>query len=168
MNDLAHTRKGPLPALRLALGLAVAGAAFAATPAAAQTYDNRAVDELTVVGRYGPDGPARLSRSVDISDLNLRYDADVREMQIRVRHTARQLCEELGETGGPGVTPSCVDAAVRGAQRQARIAVALARSPEYYAYNAPAPYPSGYVPPYVGGEYAPPASAVVPYDEPPL
>jgi UrcA family protein len=134
------------------MAAAAAGLAFAAAPAFAQT-----VDELTVVGRIGPDGrPNTLSRVVDIADLDLRSDADVREMQRRVRYTARSLCDELGETGGPGVTPSCVDAAIRGAQRQTRYAVAQARAPVYYAY---APPPSVY-------DYAPPASAVVP-DYPP-
>ena len=167
MTDLSHTRKGPGPALRLALGLAVAGAVFAALPANAQPAPNT-VDELTVYGRPGLYGePNTLSRVVSIADLDLRYDTDVREMQRRVRMTARQICRELGETGGGGVTPSCEDAAVRGAQRQTRFAIAQARSPDYYAYNAPAPYAREYVPPYVG-EYAPPASAVVPDYEPPL
>src|SRR5258708_1133527 len=139
MTDLSHTRKGPGPgpALRLALGLAVAGAVFAALPANAQPAP-QTVDELTVVARLGPAGrPNPLSRPVDIAGLDLRYEADVREMEVRVGTTARQLCEELGESGGPGLTPSCVDAAVRGAQRQTRFAIAQARSPDYYAYNAP-------------------------------
>lgn len=161
MTEHTHIPKSRGPgsrgqAFRLALGLAAAGAAFASFPASAQPTT---VDELTIVGRVGPDGrPNTLSRPVDISDLDLRYDADVREMQYRVRHTARELCDELGETGGPGLTPSCEDAAVRGAQRQARFAIAQARSPDDYAYNTP-PY---------AGAYAPPASATVPdYDEPP-
>jgi UrcA family protein len=160
MTKLNRTPGGRALIPILTLGLAAVGAAFAAAPATAQT-----LDELTVVGPRGPNGPDTLSRAVDISDLNLRYDADMREMRARVRTTARQLCEELGETGGPGVTPSCVDAAVQGAQRQVRFAIAQARSPyNDYAYNAPA-----YAPPYAG-EYAPPASAVVPYDDddPPL
>jgi UrcA family protein len=140
---------------RLSLALcATALTLAAAAPALAQS-----VDELTVVGHRGPDGRANtLSRAVDISDLDLRRDADVREMQFRVRSTARSLCEELGETGGPGLTPSCIDTAVRGAQRQTRIAVAQAREPTYYAYAAPPP--PAYAP-YVG-DYAPPASAVEP------
>jgi hypothetical protein len=88
-------------------------------------------------------------------------------MQKRVRYTARALCDELGETGGPGLTPSCVDSAVRSAQRQTRFAVAQARAPVYYAYAAPPAYaPAPYVPPPYAEDYAPPASAVVP-DEPP-
>ena len=155
-------------ARRLGLCAAAAGLAFAAAPAFAQPayaapdYSYApTVDELTIEGRIGPDGPTRLSRAVDISDLDLRYDRDVRQMQRRIRTTARQICNELGEHGGPGVTPSCEDAAVRSAQRQERFAIAQARSPTYYAYNTPA-----YVAPYAG-QYAPPASAVVPYDAPP-
>jgi len=151
-------------ARRLGLCAAAAGLAFTAAPAFAQPAPDYSyaptVEELTIEGRIGPDGPTRLSRAVDIFDLDLRYDRDVRQMQRRIRTTARQICNELGEHGGPGVTPSCEDAAVRSAQRQERFAIAQARSPTYYAYNAPA-----YVP--YAGEYAPPASAVVPYDAPP-
>ena len=146
---------------RLGLALAAAGLVVSAAPALAQTT----VEELTVVGRIGPDGrPNTLSRVVDISDLDLRSDADVRALQRRVRYTARALCRELGETGGAGVTPSCEDAAIRGAQRQARFAIAQAGSPAYYAWNAPT-----YVGPPLApstDDYAPPASVAVP-DYPP-
>jgi UrcA family protein len=149
-----HTSTGRRLVLAAA---AAAGFALAAAPALAQT-----VDEVTVYGHLGPDGrPNSLSRAVDISDLDLRSDAAVRELQSRVRYTARQLCDELGETGGPGLTPSCVDQAVRDAQRQTRFAVAQARAPAYYAYVGPAAPPAPYA-----GEYAPPASAEVP-DYPP-
>ena len=139
---------------RLTLAAVAAGLAFTAVPALAQT-----VDELTVVGRLGPDGqPNTLSRVLDITDLDLRSDADVRALERRVRYTARELCDELGETGGPGLTPSCVDAAVRGAQRQTRFAIAQARAPVDYAYRDEPP------PPPDAGDYAPPARAVVPDD----
>jgi UrcA family protein len=150
----------PTTGRRLGVALAAAGLALAAAPALAQT-----VDEVTVVGHLGPDGrPNTLSRVIDIADLDLRRDADVREMQRRVRYTARSLCEELGETGGPGITPSCEDAAVRDAQRQTRFAVAQARARAYYAYVPPA-----YAAPSAEA-YAPAASAIVPddYDYPPL
>jgi UrcA family protein len=149
--------KAPLlKAPRLGLAVAAVGLALAAGPALAQT-----VDEVTVYGRLGPDGrPNTLSRVVDISDLDLRSRADVREMQRRVRYTARAICEELGETGGAGVTPSCVDAAVRGAQPQARLAIAQAREPAYYASNGVT-----YFGPPVADTYAAPASAVVPDDD---
>ena len=148
-----HTLKTPL---KIRLGLALCAGAMtcaAAAPALAQT-----VEELTVVGHRGPDGRANtLSRAVDISDLDLRTRYGVRAMQARIRYTARALCEELGEAGGPGVTPSCVETAVRGAQRQSRIAIAEARASAYYAYAPPPPAYAPYV-----GDYAPPASAEVP------
>jgi UrcA family protein len=144
-------------ALRLGLGaIASGGLALAALPALAQAYyDAPTVGEVTVTGRLGAYGePSTLSRAVNIADLDLRYDRDVREMQRRVRATARDLCRELDEQGpGDGLAPSCEDAAVRGAQRQTRIAVADARERSYYAYRAPDAY-----------EYAPPASAAEPYD----
>jgi UrcA family protein len=152
--------------LRTALGLSAAAAlACAAGPTLAQAvYAPSTVDELTVYGpRLSPDGrAATLSRIVSIADLDLRYDRDVREMQRRVRTTARQICDELGESGSLHLTGStCVDNAVRGAQAQTRIAIAQARSGPYYAYAVPV---APYVAPYAG-QYAPPASAYVP--EPP-
>ena len=139
------------------LGLAVGAAALAsvAVPALAQTYYT--VPEVVVTPRIGPNGPTTLSRTVNISDLDLRYDRDVREMQRRVRTTARQVCDELGERDIiPSVERNCVNDAVRRTDYQMRVAIAQERSPNYYAYAAPAP-----VPPYAG-YYAPPASAVVP------
>ena len=144
------------------LGLAVGTAALAgvAAPAMAQTYYT--VPEVVVTPDYrGPDGELqRLSRTVDIADLDLRYDRDVREMQRRVRATARQICDELGERDTiPSVERNCVNDAVRRTDYQMRTAIAQARSSTYYAYAVPAPaYP---VAPYAG-YYAPPASAVVP------
>lgn len=163
MRHFLHSQTGRRSAL--ALALAAAGLTLAAAPALAQS-----VDEVTVWGHRGADGVERLSRAVDISDLDLRSDAGVREMQRRIRYTARDLCAELGETGGGStLMRSCVDDAVRGAQRQARYAVAQARANAYYAWNAPYVGPTYVGPPVVApstGDYAPPASAVVP-DYPP-
>jgi len=134
------------------LGLAVAAPAFAQT-----TYYT--VPEVVVTPeRLGPDGrPMTESRTVNIADLDLRYDRDVREMQRRVRTTARQICDHLGETSSiPTVQRNCVNDAVRRTDYQMQTAIAQARSNTYYAYAAPpavAPY---------AGYYAPPASAVVP------
>jgi len=147
----------------LALALAATGLTLAAAPAFAQAAYPATVDEVTVYGRLGPDGqPATLSRVVDISDLDLRDDRDVRVMDRRVRATARAVCEELGETGGPGVTPSCVDSAVRNTQRQVRFAIAEARRPDYYAAREP------YVVPPVADDYSAPASDTVPDYDPRL
>jgi len=145
------------------LALAASGLTLAAAPAFAQAAYPATVDEVTVYGRVGPDGrPATLSRVVDISDLDLRDSRDVRIMDRRVRATAREVCEELGETGGPGVTPSCVDAAVRNTQRQVRFAIAEARRPVYYAEREP------YVGPPVADDYSAPASDTVPDYDPRL
>ena len=148
-------------ARRLGLAVAAAGLAAAAAPALAQAYNS--VDEVVVSPRLGPDGrPTTLSRTVNIADLDLRYDRDVREMQRRVRSTARRLCDELGERDTiPTVEASCVNNAVRSANYQMRVAINQSRSGPYYAYAAPPAY---------AGEYAPPAAAVVPaepYELPP-
>ncbi|MFL5297029.1 MAG: UrcA family protein [Phenylobacterium sp.] len=145
----------------LALAAAACGMALIAAPTVAQTYYGPTVEELTVTPRLGPDGrPATLSRVVSIADLDLRYDRDVREMQRRVRTTARQICNELGDTDSrlTLTQPSCTEDAVRSAQRQVNFAIAQARSSTYYAYAPAAPYA---VAPYAGA-YAPPASAYVP------
>jgi UrcA family protein len=142
-----------------ALGLALGAAALAgvAAPALAQVYYT--VPEVVVTPeRLGPDGrPMTMSRTVSIADLDLRYDRDVREMQRRVRTTARRICDDLGERDViPSVERNCVNDAVRRTDYQMQTAIAQARSTTYYAYAAPAP-----VAPYAG-YYAPPAAAVVP------
>lgn len=118
--------------------LALAGfAALAAAPAQAQE-----VDEITVMGSIGPDGqPQTLSRAVSFADLDLATDAGADELRVRIRATARDLCRQLGETGGAGVTPSCVDQATRNALNDARLVIAAARSPAALAArSAPPPY----------------------------
>jgi UrcA family protein len=138
---------------RICAVLAAAGFATAAVPAFAQE-----VDEITVMGRMGPDGqPHSLSRPVSIADLDLRSDADVSVMRTRIRNTARQLCNELGESDSATLRPSCRDAAVRDALGQARLAVAQARSAPAYAFLEPEPYLAP-----AAADYAPPASAEVP------
>jgi UrcA family protein len=124
----AHTR-------RLCAALAAAGFALVAAPALAQT-----VEEITVMGRVGADGrPQTLSRVIDVSDLDLRGQPGIQALHMRIRNTARDLCRELGETGGAtGVLRSCEDMAVTSAMGQARFAIASARTPDTYAYVAPA------------------------------
>ena len=151
--------RNPIPShTAKALGVALGAAALAsvAVPALAQVYYT--VPEVVVTPeRLGPDGrPMTMSRTVGIADLDLRYDRDVREMQRRVRTTARQICDDLGETSSiPSVSRNCVNDAVRRTDYQMQTAIAQARSTTYYAYAAPAPVP-------YAGAYAPPASAVVP------
>ena len=152
----SRTAQAPM-ARTLGLAVAATGLVAVAAPAFAQTYYT--VPEVVVTPeRLGPDGrPMTMSRTVDIADLDLRYDRDVREMQRRVRTTARQICDDLGERDViPSVERNCVNDAVRRTDYQMRTAIAQARSTTYYAYAAPAP-----VAPYAG-YYAPPAAAVVP------
>lgn len=112
-----------LPGALCAL-LTVGGLAVAA-PALAQE-----VEEITVVGRLGPDGrPATLSRIVSYRDLDLTTNAGQDMLRRRIRDTARDLCAELGEpsrTSGPGLVTSCREQAERDAIGQMRIAVANA------------------------------------------
>ena len=109
-----------------ALGLAAAPA-----PAAAQT-----VDELTIYGRVGPDSDVkRLSQPVSFADLDLRDRADQAELRRRIDFTARDLCDQLGETNDSDpIAPSCRDAAVRDGLRQADYAIQAAYAGEYRTY----------------------------------
>jgi UrcA family protein len=127
-----------IPARHLLAGLAAAGLALAAAPALAQT-----LEELTVVGAYGPDGqPQTISRIVDISDLDLRYDAGVDAMKMRIRDTARDICTELGRIDGSrelSIQQTCISRAVATARPQMDTAIAQARASQVYAEAAPAP-----------------------------
>jgi UrcA family protein len=112
---------------------AAALAAAAGAPAFAQT-----VEELTVIGQWNGRGepPARLSRVVSYTDLDLRNAADQAELRRRIDVTARDICDELGEDRGNAgaLGPSCRQRAVDDAMRQVRVAVAQAYSvPPAYA-----------------------------------
>jgi UrcA family protein len=102
---------------------AAAGVLLAAAPAFAQE-----VEELTVVGRAGPDGEARsLSQAVSYADLDLTLAADQDALKSRVSDAARGLCDRLGEgSTSAAFGPSCRDAAVRDAQDQMKMAIAEA------------------------------------------
>lgn len=145
------------PARHLLAGLAAAGLAMAAAPALSQT-----LDELTVVGSYGPDGqPQTMSRIVDISDLDLRSDAGVDVMKMRIRDTARDICRDLSRTDGTrelSVQQACITRAVDTARGQMDTAIAQARASQVYAQAAPAPV---YVAP-SAESYSQSASAVAP------
>lgn len=130
LNDMPHKTT---PTLALCAAAALAG--FAALPAMAQ-----AVDEITIVGRIGPDGPRTLSRVISIADLDLRSEAGVGALRVRVRDTARELCAQLGETGGgSGLVRSCEDDAVIDAMNQARPIVARIRAEPAFAFAPEAP-----------------------------
>lgn len=146
-----------IPARHILAGLAAAGLAMAAAPALSQT-----LEELTVVGSYGPDGqPQTISRIVDISDLDLRSDAGVDVMRMRIRDTARDICNELGRLDGArelSVQQACITRAVATTRAQMDTAVAQARASQVYAEAAPAPV---YVAP-SAESYSSSASATVP------
>ena len=146
-----------IPARHILAGLAAAGLAMAAAPALSQT-----LEELTVVGSYGPDGqPQTISRIVNISDLDLRSDAGVDVMRLRIRDTARDICDELGRSDGTrdlSVRQACITRAVATARGQMDTAIAQARASQVYAQGAPAPV---YVAP-SAETYAESASATVP------
>ena len=136
---------------RLAAGACAVAAFATAAPSLAQT-----VDEITVMGRLGPDGrPETLSRAVPIGDLDLRYDGGVAEARARVRAAAHDICRELGETGGRSpIGASCEDGAVKSASDQLRVAVADARSNPNYAVAAVVPAPAPYAGPTAAEEDA--------------
>lgn len=123
--------------------LTLGGAAVLATPAAAQyvydPYSGTYVAEVVVPGRYyrnyRGDRPTTLSRAVSYRDLDLATSEGQRVLKMRVRHTARDICRELGEgpgNGGP-LLRSCEDDAVRSARGQMRYAIARAEARSYYA-----------------------------------
>lgn len=125
-----------------ALSLGALLAAAAAAPSFAQTV----VDELTVTGRYGVGPEVRsLSAAVSYRDLDLTTEAGRAVLRQRVKDTARDLCERLGEanTTDTPLIPSCERAAVDSASRQERFAFLNAPplypvAPPDQAYVAPA------------------------------
>jgi UrcA family protein len=114
----------PLKARNL-YAVAALGAVMAGAPAA---FAQATVEELTVVGRLGPDGEARsLSQAVSYADLDLTLPAHQDELKQRVSATARNLCDRLGEGASyASIAPSCRDAAVRDSMEQVRFAIAEA------------------------------------------
>ena len=133
-------------ALLAGLCAALAAPALITTPAAAQTT----VEELTVIGRYGPGGePQSLSQAVSYADLNLASPADQAEFRHRIRLTARYLCERLGEDEtSTSIAPSCRQAAERDglAQAASLIHAFAPRGTTWVAGPAwAAPYPGEWV-----------------------
>src|SRR5690606_31496446 len=105
---------------------------LAAAPAAAQV-----VEEITVMGRLGPDGrPTTLSRAVSYRDLDITTPWGRDELRRRIRDTARELCAELGEpsrTVTGGIVPACRARAERDslASMPATVADAVPRGPNW-------------------------------------
>lgn len=107
-----------------------------ATPAFAQSVKETGYydDEITVVAPYVyrertgrsssgiPIEELTLQRVVDTDGLDLRYDADVRELYRRIEYTAREACGEVerASRGAPITTErECVRDATRDAMAQA-------------------------------------------------
>ncbi|MGE0740139.1 MAG: UrcA family protein [Hyphomonadaceae bacterium] len=124
---------------RLASALcAVSALALFATPALAQSYDNEIVVgppnvQRETTGRSASGARIEtlsLTRVVSARDLNLRYDADVRELHRRIRDTAVSMCNEIDRSSnGLTITSDrqCVREAVRDAMVQADAMVYYAR-----------------------------------------
>jgi UrcA family protein len=121
--------------------LSVAGIGIiSATPAVAQS----SVDEVTVIGHFGPDNaPQSLSQAVSYADLDLSTSPGKNELKHRISLTARYLCDKLGEEEDSGsVEPSCRKAAVSDAMAQARPIIAAFERTAWAAgpaWNAPYP-----------------------------
>ncbi|MFC3079615.1 UrcA family protein [Phenylobacterium terrae] len=158
-NPHKLVRSGALCAL-----LTVGGLGVTAMPAAAQE-----VEEITVVGRFGPDGrPTTLSRVISYRDLDLTTQVGQDMLRQRIRDTARDLCTELGEpsrASPASPVPSCREQAERDAFSQMKIAVASATPrgpgwapPAELAELDTAPPPAPPAAP-AATEYAEPASA---------
>lgn len=140
-------------------GVAAAVAVMLGSPALAQS-----VEELTVTARVGPDGrPSTLSRAIDYSDLDLTLPSDQAALKSRVRATARDLCQKLGEDNiayAP-VAPSCRDAAYSDAASQVKTVIAEAPARKAYAAaNTPGPMVEEAA--IAADAYVAPAAAVAP------
>ncbi len=137
----------PTP-IRLAL-LTSAFGALLAVPAAAQ-HDGRYhpaaygpdTEEVIVTAPYdrlhrSPNGTVSLSREVSYADLDLSTRTGARELRLRVRDTARDVCDELWERTddrlslGSSDKPRCERDAYRSAMAQAHDAIRDARGPDY-------------------------------------
>ena len=119
--------------------IAIAG--VSAVPAIAQPVD----EDIVVTGRYGrvPDSAQSASQPVSYSDLDLSTPAGRDELRMRVRLTARYLCDKLGESDTASPGPSCRDAAYRDAM--ARVGtVEEGFAPRGTAWVAPPPWRAPY------------------------
>ena len=117
----------------ITLALAAASSlALAASPAFAYPDDEITVRPYTIERDRGARGEETLtlSRPVAIDDLNLRYDADIMEMERRIHVTARDVCRELDRATFNSSRTSdreCVREAVYDAIPQAKLAVSRAQ-----------------------------------------
>ena len=120
----------------------VLGAAAAAllSPAASIAQDREEIQviaprlHVTPSRQLGIPERLSLSQEVSYSDLDLRDPNDARELRVRVRAAARDICDRLYEVG-PRATanePSCYRAAYENAMIRASEAIMDARYDRYY------------------------------------
>jgi len=132
----------------------LAGSALAlmltAAPASAQGYNddqsyangpNESVEVIAPKYNYesrplnGPLGTLKLSQNVSYSDLDLRTRSGARELRMRIRHTAQDICTQLAEQYPVKQQPgtSCYKTALEDGLRKADIAIRDARDYRNYA-----------------------------------
>jgi UrcA family protein len=129
-RDMPRLNRNRSALLGAALATALAGAA---APAFAQTAEG-----LTVTGhwRAGPN-VRELSAAVPYADLDLNTVAGRDALKQRVRWTAQDLCERLGETQmSDPLMPTCEQDAMNSARDSIRAAIDSHRIP-VYAYLPP-------------------------------
>lgn len=111
------------------LGAACAAAVLAA---GAPTFGQETMEEFTVLGTINRVDVRQISASVNLQDLDLTTQAGRTQLKQRVRNTAAELCDRLGEPDqAVGMAFACEDDAVHSAAptvqkviRQARLQVA--------------------------------------------
>ena len=123
---------------RIALFAGAMGAAIAAAPAMAQSNEEIQVTAPrlhtdTSQRLNGPLEKVSMSTAVPYDDLNLRSRRDARELRMRVRDSAQDLCAQLGavypvyELSGT----NCYKSALQNAELKADEAIRDARDYRY-------------------------------------
>jgi UrcA family protein len=136
--------------------------AGAAAPAFAQPT---MVEGLTITGHYRVGENVRsLSAAVPYNDLDLNTIAGRDVLRQRVRATASDLCDRLGESrSSVSAAPSCEQDAWNNARDQIRVAIAEQRMPSYVYIAPDEPYVALAGPTAENATgYAAPAAATVP------
>jgi len=122
----------------IALAVAAAAAAVARGAGAAEPLTEVIVEAprpARTIARSQPLGApielASVRYRVSYADLDLATPAGARTLAERIDEAARRACEQVEATLAPGAVPlpddpPCVKAAVEGAMRQARAAIAAA------------------------------------------
>ncbi len=128
------------------LALSATALVFKTDPAIAQQAAEEVTEEIVVeapivrreVGRAAATGARteviELRRRVSYVDLDLSKQADVTELQTRIKTTAKDSCEQLNdmfplvEPSGRQEIRSCTNKAVAGTEEQVQAAIAAAVS----------------------------------------